>query len=312
MTTTIPTPSTSFVPVTRTPLAGSPPASSPLPYVAPAQAPDNDVPAARAPEGDHTAYAQLLAHPRIRAFLEERLRARDLQRDDKDELISGVRETLWCRRNDRHPPTTLPRVLGLARKILDGKLVDFHRHQDVVREKTRDAPRVAQDDLPPRNKPWDQPNYVDELRPPRSMRADEALETKQQMAFVDEIAPQIGLTRDDVEVMFAMTWDSKATWEELAAERGEKPGQVRQRIRRLQAKVRKAWARRIAPQVLLTLLIVAMLVLYALTVLGPARKPPPPAPLPEPTVHEVAPVAPTATTQVTPVDDGTGRKPPVR
>jgi hypothetical protein len=297
MTTTVPTPSVSFVPVPAIPLAGSPPASSPLPYLAPGQAPDNDAAATRSPENDHAAYARLLHHPRIPKFLDERLRGSGLQRDDKDELISAVREKLWNRRHDPRRPTTLPRVLGLGRKILDAKLVDFCRHQDVVREKIRDAPRVAQDDLPPRNEPHDQPNYVEELRPPRSMRADDALETRQRMDFVNELAPKIGMTRDDVEVMYAMTWDcDQTTWEELAAERGERPGELRQRIRRLQEKVRKAWARRIAPQVLLTLLILAMLVLYAMTLLGPARNPPPPAPLPEPTVHAEAPVTPAPTT----------------
>jgi len=128
---------------------------------------------------------------------------------------------------------------------------------------------------------------------------------------VDAIAPQIGLTRDDVEVMFAMTWDSKATWEELGRERGETGAALRHRIERLQEKVSKAWKRRIAPKVLLTLLIVAMLVLYALTVLGPARRPPP-APLPEPTLHETAPVAPTAPTETAPPQEETGRKPHVR
>jgi hypothetical protein len=52
-----------------------------------------------------------------------------------------------------------------------------------------------------------------------------------------------------------------------------------------------------------------MLLLYALATIGPARNPPPPAPLPAPTVHQVAPVAPTATTEAVPVDDGAGRKP---
>jgi hypothetical protein len=310
MTTTIPTPSLSFVPVALSSLAGAPPASAPLPYVSPPPSAANDAPPAQADDAEHAEYAALLAHPRIRSFLMERMRAKQLQASDKEDIFSAVRETLWKRRHDRHPPRTLPRVLGLAKKIVDGKIVDFFRHAAVVRERFRDAPRVNHDeDAPPGDSPSDQPNYVEELRSPCSVRPDDELETKRRKAFVNEMAPQLGLTRDDVDVMFTMTWDSDATWTELAAERGETPAKLRQRIGRLQAKMRKAWARRIAPKVLLTLLIVAMLVLYALTIFGPARNPPPPAPLPEPTVHEVGPVAPTTTAQSLPTGDAPGRKP---
>jgi hypothetical protein len=165
----------------------------------------------------------------------------------------------------------------------------------VVAVTIQDAPRVQQEDLPPRNKTDDQPTYVEELRPLRSMREDDAFEAQQKVAHVNEMAPKIGLTSDDVEVMFAVTWDERASWEELATERGETSGALRHRIQRLQEKIRKGWSRRIAPRLLFTLLLLAMLALSALGALGLARKPPLPVPLPGPVVHEgVVPSAPAA------------------
>jgi hypothetical protein len=346
MTTTIPTPSVPFVPVALPPLADGasaslspspsaspslspspppPPSPASLPtasptltapsYAPPRKPPANDAAPPALPE--HALYAKILTDPRIRAFLRSKLRARQLAPADKEDLLSSVTEALWRRRTDRSPALTLPRMLGLAVKILQDKLVDFYRHRDVVASTIRDAPRVHQEDLPPRDKPDDQPNYVDELRPAHSMREDEAFETQQRMAYVNEMAPKIGLTRDDVEVMFAMASDPQATWEELAAERGETRGALRHRIQRLQAKMRKEWSRRVAPELLLTLLILAMMAFFALAAAGLARRspPPPPVPLPEPTVHEIAPVAPTATIPATPsrqsssTEEDDGKKP---
>jgi hypothetical protein len=303
----IPTPSVPFVPVapSSVPVDTAPvetPAvecgTAPLSSLPPPKAPANDAERARSA---HAEYGKILTDPRLRAFLGRKLGATQLAIADQEDLLASVLETLWRRRADRHAAQTLPRMLGLSLKILHGKLVDFYRHQDVVALIIRDAPRVHQEDSPSRHEPADQPTYVEQLRPPRSLQSDEAVEMRERMAYVNGTGAKVGLTDDDVEVMFAMTWDERATWDELADERGETAGALRQRIRRLQEKMQAGWSRRLAPKLLLTLLLLAMLVLFALAALGPARRPPPPpTPLPAPTAHEVTPVAPTAHAPETP------------
>ena len=316
MTTTIPTPPISFIPfaLTPSPEPAAPPAPvpAPRPLAPPAKAPSNDDAERVAPMGD-AAYRLLLSDPRVRAYLWARLGPIRIARTDKEELIDAVFEVLWKRRTSRDPARTLPRMLGFARTILEGKLVDYWRHQDAVHEDIVDAPQTSVEDRPPSgSKSWEQPTYVDEVRPPRSFTPEDSLHAKQQMQYVNEVAGKIGLTDDDVEVMFAIAWDETATYEELAAERGMKPGALRTRIHRLQKAVREGWNKRVKRTLILTLLLLAMLLLYVLAAIGPARKPPPPAPLPEPTVHEAAPVAPTTTTLSVPTDDEPGRKPHVR
>jgi len=314
MTTTIPTPPISFIPFTLTPSTGpaAPPAPlpAPRPLVPPAKAPSNDD-AERVTPLDDTAYRLLLSNPRVRAYLWARLGPIRIPRQEKEDLIGTTVEVLWQRRTSRDPARTLARVLGLAKTVLEGKLVDYWRHQAIVDEDIVDAPGPRAEGPTARGKPWDQPTYVEEVRPPRSFTPEETLDAKQQMQHVNEVAAKIGLTDDDVEDMYAMAWDGEATYEELAAARGMTPGALRTRLHRLQKAVREGWDRRVKRTLILTLLLLAMLLLYVLAAIGPARNPPPPpAPLPEPTVNQVAPVAPTATTQATPVDDGTGRKPP--
>jgi len=305
MTTPIPTPPISFLPFALTPsterAAPSAPVPAPRPLVPPAKAPSNDD-AERVTPLDETAYRLLVSDPRVRAYLWARLGRVRIPRHEKEELIGAVFEVLWERRAGRDPARTLPRMMGLARTVLEGKLVDHWRHQAVVTEDLVDAPGTAAEDRPASGKPCEQSSYVEELRPPRSFTPEDSLHAKQQMQYVNDIAAKIGLTDDDVEVMFAIARDEEASYEELAAERGMKPGALRTRIHRLQKAVREGWERRVKRTLILTLL------LYALAALGPARNPPPPAPPPEPTVHEVAPVAPTSTEQATP-DVPTGRKP---
>jgi DNA-directed RNA polymerase specialized sigma24 family protein len=277
--------------------------------VPPAKAPSNDD-AERVTPLDEMAYRALVSDPRVRAYLWARLGPVRIPRQEKEELIGAVFEVLWQRRTSRDPARTLARLMGLARTVLEGKLVDHWRHQAAVAEDIVDAPRTTIEDRHASGKSWEQPNYVDELRPPRSFTPEDSLHAKQQMQYVNEVAAKIGLTDDDVEVMFAITWDEEASYEELAAERGVKPGALRTRIHRLQKAVREGWERRVKRTLVLTLLL-AMLLLYVLAAFGLGRRPPPPAPLPEPTVHEVAPVAPTATEPAKP-DVPTGRKPRVR
>ena len=313
MTTTIPTPPISFIPFALAPStqpeALPAPLLAPRPLVPPAKAPSNDDAERVTPPGE-TAYRLLVSDPRVRAYLWARLGPVLIPRQEKEELVGTVVEVLWQRRTSRDPASTLARMMGLARTVLDGKLVDYWRHQATVAEDIVDAPRNGTEDRPASGKSWEQPSYVEELRPPRSITPEDSLHAKQQMQYVNEVAAKIGLTNDDVEVMFAIAWDEEATYEELAAERGMKPGALRTRIHRLQKAVREGWNRRVKRTLVLTLLLLAMLLLYVLAAFGPARKPPPPVPMPEPTVNEVAPIAPT-TEQVKP-DVPTGRKPQVR
>jgi hypothetical protein len=226
-------------------------------------------------------YERLLGHPRVRSFLEQKLRSRRMPRAQKEDLVGAVFEKLWERRTDRSPANTLPRMLGLARAILKAKLVDRQRHQKIVDETTGEPPEEH-----------------DDVRSPHSKRPDKALHVKQQMLFVNEMAPKLGITEDDLEVMYAMTYDregdQRATWETLAAERNTTPGALRKRIERLQQAMRAAWNRRLRGPLLLTLILLAMLLLYVLAAIGPARHAPPPEPAPQPTVHQLAPEAPPA------------------
>jgi hypothetical protein len=287
MPTTIPTPSLSFSPVPLAPSANDGASATPLPAPSPTA---NDVrPVARP---DFAAYGRLLADPRVRSYLWARLDDVNIARADKRELVDGVVATLWKRRTAKYSVDNLGRMLGLARTILDGRLVDYWRHQAVLDAKVVNPP---QPDGGHSRKPQNQPTFVEELQPPTSMTPERSLLAKERLEYVNSVAAQIGLTDDDVEVMYAVTWDPTASYEELAAERRTTASALRSRIHRLQEKVRKGWSRHTKRSLVLMLLLLAMLLLFALSALGPARNPPPPAPLPEPTVHEIAPVAPAAT-----------------
>jgi DNA-directed RNA polymerase specialized sigma24 family protein len=205
--------------------------------------------------------------------------------DDKQDLVSSVTETLWLRRTDADAPDSLRRLLGLARTILTGKLIDHWRHEDVVEEHVVPASHALPRD-PDGDDGDDDPNDVDELGLPRCVTPESALATKEQLLFADEEAPAIGMTDDDVETMWALTYDREATYRELADERGTTEGALRTREHRLRKTLNVGWVRR---SVILTLLLFTLLLL-ALAAIGVGRRPPPPDPLPPPpTVREVAP-----------------------
>ena len=335
MTTTIPTPPISFRPLPLTPADG--PARSPAParrpLVPPAKAPSNDD-AERIAPLDDAAYGRLLAHPRVRAYLWARLGPMRLSRQDKEDFVGEVTATLWQRRTDPDPPHNVRRMLALAKRILKGKLVDHWRHLAVVEgdvaetrrrrgervedEPTHGAPEQGPDeaaDEKREDEPDEEPDVDPDEEPvpgepiePRcfaappparvSMTPEDSLDVKQQLQHANDVAARIGLTDDDVEDMYAMTWDDTASYEELAAERGMTPGALKTRLHRLREAVNASWERKVKRTLILTLLLLAMLLLYVLATLGPARNPPPPpAPLPEPRLHEApashpAPVAP--------------------
>ncbi len=85
---------------------------------------------------------------------------------------------MFEQRPARHesPPDTLPRLLGLAKEVLQGKVVDFFRHKAVVQARIKDAPLPRGEKLEPGQcSGRDQLNYVEELRPPRSITPEMTL-----------------------------------------------------------------------------------------------------------------------------------------
>jgi hypothetical protein len=233
----------------------------------------------------------------VRAFLEQRVRPLDMPGDDKSILVSGVLETLWERR-DRNPPPTLQRVLGLARCIMKRRVASYCRHDARTRERFVDAKRVAV--VSPEHggaapavgdDPAEQPNYVDAIMPLRSLTPEAAALVREKLRFVGELAPKIGMTDDDVEVMWALTYDpGRDRMEELAAERGVTAKGLRSRIERLQKAIEQGWEKRMKRRLILTLLVIALLA-FLLAAVGAGRRTPPPPPetLPELRTHEVAP-----------------------
>lgn len=249
------------------------------------------------------AYARALSDVRLRDYLRARLAALDMPRADQQDVLAAVLDGLWRRRADADPACTMPRIFGLAKTILDARLVDHARRQGVRDARIVDAPRAAGAAASePGDGPRDVPNFVDQLPPASPMTPERALRAKEQLAFTQELAPKVGLTEDDVEVMWNMTYDPDASWEELAAERGVGADALRMRISRLREKLNRAWTRRLAPRTLLTLMLLLLVVWYALAALGPARSTPLPEPLPPPpparVERRVAP--PPATTEAPP------------
>ncbi|HEY6462596.1 MAG TPA: hypothetical protein VIY73_20650, partial [Polyangiaceae bacterium] len=263
--------------------------------------PDNDPPSPQSPPSTpsptEAEYRALLSSPKVRAFLERRVRPLDISADDKSNLVDGVLEALWERR-DRNPPPTLPRLLGLARCIVKRRIASYCRHDARTRERFVDAKRVAvtspeDGDSAPAvgDDPAEQPNYVDSILPLRSLTPEAAALVREKLRFVQEIAPRIGMTDDDVEVMWALTYDpARDRMEELAAERGVTPKGLRSRIERLQKAIEEGWEKRMKRRLLLTLLLLALLA-FVLAAVGAGRRTPPPPPdtLPELRTHELAP-----------------------
>jgi RNA polymerase sigma factor (sigma-70 family) len=204
------------------------------------------LPIARHVDPRLAAYESLLAHPRVLRFM--RWRVRDLPEEDAEDVFSQALEALWQRRVVAHPPDDLPRMRGLARRVVDGKIADYYRRKAVHEtrvERTPHIPRDADDPLPESNLLQDQPNYVEEIAPPRSITALDRLLWKEQLAFVRESANEVGLTGDDLEVMQGLDAD-ELTVEQAAAARGMPEGTLGSRLHRIRQKLHRGWAKRVA------------------------------------------------------------------
>ncbi len=235
------------------------------------------------PIDPHSAYGRLLSHPRLRKLLDGALRAHRLQPADVDELRGQVLDALWRRRLDADPPDNLPRLLALARKVLEGRLVDFFRRRDVERARLADPPMPAREDGR-RGAPagQDQPNFVDEVAPPRSITPEDALRASEQLAFVQDMLDGGVLGPDDLEVLQAERAGEK-TFEQLAAERGIKGATLRQRVHRLRETLAQEWARRnrawnVRSTRLLLVMMLLLLLLATMALAVAGRREPPPAP----------------------------------
>jgi DNA-directed RNA polymerase specialized sigma24 family protein len=226
-------------------------------------------------------YRRLLEHPRVLEYLQGRLVGLELQDADGEDLVGQTYEALWRRRTDDDPPNNLPRLLALARTVFQGKLVDFFRHKAVVQARIKDAPLPRGEKLEPGQcSGRDQLNYVEELRPPRSITPEMTLQAKQQLEFTNRVADKVGLTDDDVETMQAIDCD-ELTIEKAAALRGMEPGALRVRLHRIRKRINEAWRKHnlIRTPTGLVILLLLLLLTYAIA-LGIARRndPPPPHP----------------------------------
>jgi DNA-directed RNA polymerase specialized sigma24 family protein len=185
-------------------------------------------------------------------------------------------DALWRRSEDADPPDNLPRLIALAKKVLEGKLIDFFRHREVERDNLVDPPMPARADGrkgAPAGR--DQPNFVDEVRPQRSIDPQQSLEASEKLAFVQEMFDDGTLTPDDVEVFEAERAGEK-TFSELATERGVEPPALRKRLQRIRDKMKKEWNLRSTRVLLITILMLLLLVTLAVAMAG--RSDPPPAP----------------------------------
>jgi RNA polymerase sigma factor (sigma-70 family) len=249
-------------------------------------------------------YRQLLSLPRVREYLQDRLVGLDLQDADGQDLIEQTYAALWRRRNDESPPDTLPRLLGLAKEVLQGKVVDFFRHKAVVQARIKDAP------LPRGEKPEpgqcsgrDQLNYVEELRPPRSITPEMTLQAKQQMEFTNRVADEMGLTDDELETMQAVDC-GELTIEEAAKLRGMKASTLRSRLNRIRNRINEAWRKYnlIRTPTGLVILLLLLLLTYAIALGIARRNDPPPQQPPQRTVEPRQPRGEVPTDPVWPGD----------
>ena len=301
MTMTIPTPPVSFLPIA----SSTPSATTSLPTSLPAlRARRQQAPSSAPPSPEQAAYEALLALPRVREFLFQRVRRLGISRADKEDLVCSVLEGLCEQRTAKHPPTTLPRVLGLARKVLSARLVDHFRHEEVVDECTVDAAEMHGDERPgPGAAPHEHPTYVDLVAPQQSHTPERMAIADEQLDFVNEMAPKIGMTDEDVEAMWALTYDNgHGRMEELAAERGMSERGLRERLDRLQSQLAETWRKRTGRTSFLILLLVLMLAVLA--AVGAGRRQPPPETLPELRTRQHAPMVPSAPAAPEEVVDG--------
>jgi len=192
----------------------------------------------------HTPYGRLLSHPRVREFLVKSLTKHDLPLADAEDIVSRCFEALWRRRVDADPPNSLPRLIGLARKVLEGKLFDYfrekaHHDENLVfpQMPEREDGREGAPDGP------DQPNFVDQVEPTPEVAKPgphETLERTEQLSFVHEKLADGTLTPDDIEVMQAEQAGEKSL-EQMAAERNMPAGTLRSRISRIRKALREEW-----------------------------------------------------------------------
>ncbi len=239
-----------------------------------------------ADEPQYAAYRQLVSHPRVYELLQDKVRELDLQGADGEDLIAQTYEALWRRRTDDSPPDSLPRIRGLAKEVLKGKVADFFRHKAVVQARIKDAPAPRGEQHERGESPRDQPNYVEELRPPRTITPEVALQAKQQMEFTQRVAAKVGLTDDDVETMQALDCD-EMTVEQAAALRGMEPGALRVRLHRIRKRINEAWRKHnlIRTPTGLVILILLLLLTYAIALGIARRNDPPPQQPPQRTIE---------------------------
>jgi RNA polymerase sigma factor (sigma-70 family) len=224
----------------------------------------------------HSGYGKLLSHPRLAEFLKLSLKEYTLQEADRDDLAAQVMDALWRRSEDADPPDNLPRLIALAKKVLEGKMIDFFRHREVERENLVEPPMPGRADGregAPAGR--DQPNFVEELRPQRSIDPHDSLEAGEKLAFVQEMFDDGVLTHDDVEVMEAERAGEK-TLAELAKERGVEAPALRKRVQRIRDKIKKEWNLRSTRLLLITILMVLLLVTLAVAMAGRSDPPTPP------------------------------------
>jgi DNA-directed RNA polymerase specialized sigma24 family protein len=201
---------------------------------------------ARTADSPYAAYAELLTHPHVRQAMWKMVRR--LPRADSQDLISQSFEALWRRRDDPHLPDCIERMIGLARRVMEAKVVDYYRRRDVERARIVDAPHFPRDegDPPPAGRSSeDQPNFVDEIVPPRTITAYDRLEVKQRLAFLNASAPKVGITDDDVEVMLAVDV-GELTLDQASVERAIPGSALRMRLLRIRRKLDHEWTEHVA------------------------------------------------------------------
>jgi RNA polymerase sigma factor (sigma-70 family) len=256
----------------------------------------------------NTEFGKLLSHPRVREFLRLSLAEYELQEADRKDIAAQAEDALWRRRLDADPPSNLPRLIALARKVLEGKLVDFFRHRQVERENLADSPMAARDDGregAPDGK--DQPNFVDEVRPQRSIDPEDQQQAAEQLAFVQEKLVDGTLTHDDLEVMQADHAGEK-TLGALAEERGIEPAALRKRLQRIREKLKKEWNVRSTRVLVLTILMLLLLATLAVAMAGRSDPPTPPQ-RKDRTVERGAPRGVAPEQEAQPPNPGVGLKP---
>jgi RNA polymerase sigma factor (sigma-70 family) len=198
-------------------------------------------------DSPYASYAELLTRAEVRSALWKRVWR--LQTADAADLVSESFEALWRRRDDPSLPDSLERMIGLALHVIDAKIIDRNRRRSVQWKRIVDAARLVprDEDDPPLSEVAgeDQPNYVDEIAPLRTITAYDHLAARQKLAFLQSTADDVGLTDDDVEVMQALDAD-ELTVEEAAAERGIPANALRVRLHRLRQRLEQAWAEQLA------------------------------------------------------------------